>query len=88
MLDKTTPAEEQQSVSLSIQRPHSSSDKVRDILALVTVIGFTVISAILVIVFPLAGLAPPEAMIEILKDVSSIYSGIVGLIIGFYFGKP
>jgi hypothetical protein len=66
----------------------SSADTVRDILALVTVIGFVLITAILAIAFPLLALAPPDKMINYLKDLSSIYSGIVGLIIGFYFGKP
>ena len=64
------------------------ADKVRDTLALVTVIGFVLITAVLAIVFPLFALAPPEKMMIYLKDLSSIYSGIVGLIIGYYFGKP
>jgi hypothetical protein len=67
---------------------YSSADKVRNILALVTVVGFVIITAVLAIVFPLFGLAPPDKMISYLKDISSIYTGIVGLIIGFYFGKP
>lgn len=66
----------------------SSTDTVRDILALVTVIGFVVITAVLAIVFPLFALAKPADMTNYLKDLSSIYSGIVGLIIGYYFGKP
>ncbi len=65
----------------------SSADRVRDTLALVTVIGFVAVTAILAIVFPLFALAPPNDMIQYLKDVSLIYSGIVGLIIGYYFGK-
>ena len=66
----------------------SSGDKVRNILALVTVIGFVLITAVLAVVFPLLALAPPKEMINYLRDLSSIYSGIVGLIIGYYFGKP
>jgi len=66
----------------------TSADKVRDTLALITVIGFVLITAVLAIVFPLFALAPPDKMINYLKDISSIYSGIVGLIIGYYFGKP
>ena len=63
-------------------------DRVRNILAIVTVVGFVLITAVLAIVFPLFALAPPEKMMIYLKDLSSIYSGIVGLIIGYYFGKP
>ncbi len=65
----------------------SSADKVRNILALVTVIGFVFITAVLAVVYPLAGLGKTDQMIAYLKDISSIYTGIVGLIIGFYFGK-
>lgn len=66
---------------------NTTTDQVRNILALVTVIGFIFITAVLAIVFPLFALAPVDKMIGYLKDISSLYSGIVGLIIGFYFGK-
>ena len=69
------------------RRAATSADRVRDTLALVTVIGFLGITAVLAIVFPLIGLASPDSMIAYLKDLSSIYAGIVGLIIGYYFGK-
>ena len=69
------------------RRARSSADRVRDTLALVTVIGFLGITAVLAILFPLIGLASPDSMIAYLKELSSIYAGIVGLIIGFYFGK-
>ena len=67
---------------------YGSTNKVRNILAIVTVVGFVLITAVLAIVFPLLALAPPDAMINYLKDLSSIFSGMVGLIIGYYFGKP
>jgi hypothetical protein len=69
------------------RRAVTSLDRVRDTLALVTVIGFLGITAVLAIMFPLIGLASPDSMIAYLKDLSSIYAGIVGLIIGFYFGR-
>jgi hypothetical protein len=69
------------------RRTVNSADRVRDTLALVTVVGFLGITAVLAIVFPLIGLASPDSMIAYLKDLSSIYAGIVGLIIGYYFGK-
>jgi len=55
---------------------------------MVTVIGFISITAILAILFPAVGLAKTDDMIRYVKDLSSIYSGLVGLIIGYYFGKP
>jgi hypothetical protein len=67
---------------------YHSADKVRNILAIVTVVGFIVITAVIAIVFPLFALAPPNVIIDYLRDLSSIYSGMVGLIIGYYFGKP
>ena len=69
-------------------QPRTSSDRIRDILALVTVIGFVLITAVMAIIFPLFALASPADMIGYLKDISSIYSGIIGVIIGYYFGKP
>jgi hypothetical protein len=88
MQNDITPGDEQQRRRASGHSLRTSSDRVRDILAIVTVVGFIAITAILAIIFPLFALAPPDVMIQYLKDVSLIYSGIVGLIIGFYFGKP
>lgn len=65
----------------------ASSSVVRNVLALVTVVGFVLITTTLAVLFPLFGLAAPGDMIGYLKELSSIYSGIVGLVIGFYFGK-
>jgi hypothetical protein len=88
MPNTITPEEEQQRKRVKEYSLRSSADRVRDILAMITVVGFVSITAILAIVFPLFALAPPDVMIQYLKDVALIYSGIVGLIIGFYFGKP
>lgn len=88
-MEKQDASEEtKQSGNASYPSRRTSADKVRDTLALVTVLGFVLITAVLAIVFPLLALAPPEKMMNYLKDLSSIYSGIVGLIIGYYFGKP
>lgn len=78
---------EQQIEPKSNSQSLNTTDKVRNILALVTVVGFILITAILAIIFPLCALAPVDKMIGYLKDISSIYTGIVGLIIGYYFGK-
>lgn len=88
MQNQKTPEEEGRSRLASNQPLHGSADRVRNILAIVTVVGFVGITSILAIIFPLFALAPPDVMIQYLKDVSLIYSGIVGLIIGYYFGKP
>ena len=64
-----------------------SHGRVRNILALFTVIGFVIGIAILAIVFPIAGVSIPTGTIEAVKDISSIYSGLVGMIVGYYFGK-
>jgi hypothetical protein len=73
-----------QTVNQSILDSHG---RVRNILALFTVVGFVIGIAILAIVFPLAKITIPEGTIEAVKDISSIYSGLVGMIVGYYFGK-
>ena len=88
MSDKNKAEEKLQAEKLRGRYPGTSADRVRNVLAIVTVVGFILITAVLAIVFPLFALAPPEKMMVYLKDLSSIYSGIVGLIIGYYFGKP
>ena len=88
MSEQNKTEKEGQTENAVIRVPSRSADRVRNILAVVTVVGFVLISAILAIVFPLFALAPLEKMMIYLKDLSSIYSGIVGLIIGYYFGKP
>jgi hypothetical protein len=88
MSDQNTTVEKLHEERSSNRVPSCSTDRVRNILALVTVIGFVLITAVLAIVFPLFALASPDKMIVYLKDLSSIYSGIVGLVIGYYFGKP
>ncbi len=88
MQNQKTPEEEGRSRRTSNQPLHGSADRVRNTLAIVTVVGFVAITATLAIIFPLFALAPPDVMIEYLKDVALIYSGMVGLIIGYYFGKP
>lgn len=88
MQNDITPGGEQHRKRASGHSVYTFSDRVRDVLAIVTVVGFISITAILAIIFPLFAVAPPDVMIQYLKDVSLIYSGIVGLIIGYYFGKP
>jgi len=59
---------------------------VRAIISIVVVLGFFIVSAGIVLT-PVIGGYPPEPYTDHLKTFGSLYSGIVGLIIGFYFGK-
>lgn len=68
--------------------PQGSTEKIRNILACSTVLGFLIITASIAILFPIQGLIGPDEVVKYLRDVASIYSGIVGLIVGYYFGKP
>ena len=56
----------------------NNSGKTAIVESLTTVIGL----------YPILSNLPPEIYTEHLKTFASLYSGVVGLIIGFYFGKP
>lgn len=51
------------------------------------VVGAFVLTTTLVTLAPVLTGKPPETYNELLKDYWSLFSGIMGLIIGFYFGK-
>lgn len=61
--------------------------KVRAILAFSIVGGVLLVSALLVLLPLIGGVQNPEAFLGALKDFGGLFSGIVGTIIGFYFGK-
>lgn len=62
--------------------------RVRGILAIIVVVGALFFTATLFIL-PLAGGVPdPEKWTQAAKDFGGIFSGVVGTIIGWYFGKP
>lgn len=63
-----------------------NSEKVTSIISLMVVGCFLVTSSLVVLAPVLTG-KPPGDYTEHLKTYWSLYSGIMGLIIGFYFGK-
>ena len=62
------------------------TSKVQAIISIIVVAGFVIFTGILGIVPVLADLELP-GYTEHLKTFASIYSGITGLIIGYYFGR-
>lgn len=62
------------------------TSKLQAILAISVISVFLIITAIIALV-PVVGGYPPEGYTKHLQTFSSLYSGIVGLIIGFFFGR-
>jgi len=56
---------------------------VLSILIVIAFLGVTVIVALT----PVLGGYPPEAYTEHLKTFATLYSGVIGLIIGYFFGR-
>lgn len=56
------------------------------VLSILIVIVFLIVTAVVALT-PVLGGYPPEPYTEHLKTFSSLYSGILGLIIGFFFGR-
>lgn len=61
-------------------------ERVRAYLALIIAGGFALIAFTTVILVFTGSLQANEA-IEVLKAFSSVFSGFVGLVIGYYFGR-
>lgn len=60
--------------------------KVQAIISILVVATFIVATGIIALA-PVIGGYPPEGYTEHLKSFASLYSGIIGLIVGYYFGK-
>ena len=60
--------------------------KVQAIISILVVAAFILATSIIALT-PVLGGYPPEGYTEHLKTFSSLYSGIIGLIVGYYFGK-
>jgi hypothetical protein len=56
------------------------------ILSILVVGAFVLISAVIALT-PVVGGYPPQPYTELLKTYSTLFSGVVGLVIGFFFGK-
>lgn len=59
---------------------------VQAVLGILIVVAFLVVTAIVALT-PVLGGFPPTAYTEHLKTFASMYSGVVGLIVGFFFGR-
>jgi hypothetical protein len=60
--------------------------RLQSILSIMVVGVFISVTAIVALT-PVVGGYPPEPYSEHLKTFSSLYSGIVGLVVGFFFGR-
>ena len=60
---------------------------VQAIISILIVSVFIIVTAIIALA-PVVGGYPPEEFTTHLQHWGSLYSGIVGLIIGYYFPKP
>jgi hypothetical protein len=61
-------------------------DTTRNWLALILVGGFSLVT-FLTVILVVIGILQSKDGIEVLKNFSSVYSGFVGLVVGYYFGK-
>lgn len=59
---------------------------VRATISIMVVACFVGVTATIALT-PVLGTYPPDPYTEHLKTWASLYSGLVGLIVGFYFGK-
>ena len=60
--------------------------KLQAIISILVIAAFILVTGIVALA-PVIGGYPPEGYTEHLKTFASLYSGIIGLIIGFYFGR-
>lgn len=55
-------------------------------LAVLICTTFLSVSAVIALA-PVVGGYPPEAFTEHLKTFASMYSGVIGVVVGYFFGK-
>lgn len=60
--------------------------RIRDIISLIVVTGFVGVIAILALL-PILTDQDPARATQVLKDFAAALSGVVGAIVGFYFGR-
>jgi hypothetical protein len=65
---------------------NTNLEKVRTWLALLLVGGFSIVTFLTVILVTIGYLRWNDG-IEVLKSFSSVYSGFVGIVLGYYFAK-
>ncbi len=61
--------------------------KTRNVLAMVVVCGYVLSMVTLGLAPPLMNIGEPTVINEQMKTFGSLLTGIVGMIIGFYFGR-
>jgi hypothetical protein len=64
-----------------------SNDWVRNFLALIIVGGFVIGIAVHAFVIPTIEGKSMDDACRYIKDISSIFNGLIGMIVGYYFGK-
>jgi len=62
-----------------------SNDRVRNLLALTIVGEFVIGLAVLAIVIPTMEGKTMDDAFQYIKDISSIFNGLIGMIVGYYF---
>ena len=61
-------------------------NRLQAIISIVVVIAFAVVTSVIALT-PVIGGYPPENYKEYLETYASIFTGTLGLIFGYYFGK-
>ncbi|HNY32718.1 MAG TPA: hypothetical protein PKO15_17675 [Fibrobacteria bacterium] len=56
------------------------------ILSILVVSAFLIVTTVVALV-PILGGYPPDTYTEHLKTFASLYSGVVGIVVGYYFGR-
>jgi Fe2+ transport system protein B len=73
---------EQNKQAFELQMNKWSIDKMRGLVSLLLVVGFLATTGIVILLN-----ATGQAPLDMLQTVSSLYSGITGAVLGFYFGR-
>jgi hypothetical protein len=60
--------------------------RLQAVLSILVVAAFLAVTAVIALT-PVLGGYPPKEYTEHLKTFSSLYSGLVGLVLGYYFGR-
>jgi len=60
--------------------------KLQALLSIIVVVSFVFVTCVVALT-PVVGGYPPAPYTEHLKTFASLYSGVVGLVIGYFFGQ-
>jgi uncharacterized membrane protein len=73
---------EQNKQQFELRKNAWSTDKMRGVVSLLLVVGFLVTTGIVILLN-----ATGQATTDMFQPVASLYSGITGAVLGFYFGR-